>query len=126
MKTSSYLEQTLSFEQSPATDQYFEIRASHVFQLRGGSSCIEIHVQRPNQDQGIDQWNLVQKSDPKHDLECDSEPPSPVDWHRYSREYPPHYVGWPGLAQQVVSDAAELRHIASVRKHMVIMSVRLS
>ena len=124
MKTSSYLEQTLSFEQSPATDQYFEVRASHLFEAQGGNSCIEIHVQRPCQDQGIDRWSIVQKSDPKQELDCDSEPPSPVDWHRYSREHPPHYVGWPGLEQQKVSNAEDLQKIVSVRNPMMVVSVQ--
>ncbi|KAF6234582.1 hypothetical protein HO173_007208 [Letharia columbiana] len=124
MRTSSYLEQTLSFEQSPATDQYFEVRSSHLFELQGGSSCIEIYVQRPSQDQSIDEWNVVQNYDQKQDFEYNSEPPSPVDWHRYStREHPPHYVGWPGLERQKVSNAEDLEEIASVRNPRVLMSV---
>ena len=117
MKTSSYLQQTLSFEQSPAIDQYFEVRADRLFEPKGGDSCIEVHVQRPNQDQSNDRWNLVQKSDPKQDFDCESVPPSPVDWHRYSSKNPPHYVGWPGLEQQRISNAEDLEKIASVRSH---------
>ena len=121
MRTSSYLEQTLSFEQSPATDQYFEVRASQLFEPEGGNSCLEIHFQRPNQDQ-VETWNIVQKCEPKQDFDCDSEPPSTVDWHRYSRENPPHYVPRPGIEQQKVSNAEDLKEIASVRKLMVIMN----
>ena len=116
MRASSYLEQTLSFEQSPATDQYFEVRASQLFEPKGGTSCIEIHFQKSDQDQSIDKWNIVQKCESKQDLDCDSEPPSPVDWHRYSREDPPHYVARPGLEQQKVSNVEDLKKIASVRK----------
>lgn len=123
MRTSPYLEQTLSFEQSPATDQYFEARASHLFELQGGSSCLEIHVQRPNQDQSSDRWNPMQKSDPKQDLECNSEPPSPVDWHRYSRNNPPHYVAGLGLEKQEVSTVEDLKKIANVRKLMAIIGM---
>ena len=125
MKTSEYLEQTLSFEQSPATEQYFEFRASHIFELQEGSSSIEIHVQRPQSDQSIDSLNLVQKGGRKHEFDSDSEPPSPVDWHRYSRENPPHYVGRPGLERQRISNAEDLETIASVRKFMVVMVCRL-
>lgn len=124
MKISSYLEQALSYEQSPATDQYFEVRASQLFEQQGGSSCIRIYVQRPSQDQGVEKWNLVQKCDPQQDFECNSEPPSPVDWHRYPRECPPHYVGGPGLEQQKVSNAEDLEKIASVRNFIVVMIVQ--
>lgn len=123
MKTSSYLEQTLSFEQSPATDQYFEARASHLFELPGGSSCLELHVQRPFQDQSSDRRNPVQESDLKQDLECNSEPPSPVDWHRYPREYPPHYVAGLGLEKQEVSNVEDLKKIANVRRLMVVIGM---
>ena len=120
MRASSYLEQTLSFEQSPATDQYFEVRASQLFEPEGGTSCIEIHFQRPNQDQNTDKWNIVQKCESKQDPDCDSEPPSPVDWHRYSREDPPHYVPKPGLEQRKVSNVEDLKKVASVRNLMVL------
>ena len=120
MKTSSYLQQTLSFEQSPATEQYFEVRTSLLFELQGGTSTIEIHVQRPKSDQSLDRWNLVQKRDLKQDFDNDVEPPSPVDWHRYSRVNPPHYVGWPGLDLQRVSNAEDLERITSVRKLMLV------
>ena len=132
MKTSSYLEQTLSYEQSPATDQYFEVRASDLFELQEAHSCIEIHVQRPCQDQSPDRWTLLQrsdlksgsKSDPRQEYECDSEPPSPVDWHRFSRDHPPHYVGQPGLEQQKISDPSHLKGVASVRKSLVATPVQ--
>ena len=123
MKTSPYLEQILSSEQSPATDQYFEFRASHLFELQEGNSSLGIHVQGPNQDQSIDQWYLVKKSDPKQDFDGDVEPPSPVDWHRYSRQDPPRYVGGPGLEQQRVSTIEDLERIAIVRKLTVLISV---
>ena len=124
MKTSDYLEQTLSFEQSPATEQYFESRASHIFELKEGNSSINIHVQRPKSDQNVDSRNRVQKSDLKQEFDSDLEPPSPVDWHRYSRENPPHYVGSPGLDPQRVSNAEDLEKIASVRKFMLVMGVQ--
>lgn len=124
MKTSSYLEQTLSFRQNPAIDQYFEARASHLFERQGGSSCIEIHLQRPIRDQSTDQWNIVQKSDPKQDFDGDCEPSSHVDWDHDSRENPPHYDGWPGLEQQKVSNAEVLEKIANVRKPMVVIGIQ--
>lgn len=123
MKTSPYLEQTLSFEQSPATDQYFEFRASNLFELQEGNSSLKIHVQRPDQGQSIDQWNLVKKSDPKQDFDGDVEPPSPIDWHRYPRQNPPRYVGGSGLEQQRVSNIKDLETIASVRKLTVPVNV---
>lgn len=123
MRVSSFLEQTLSFEQSPSTDQYFEARASLLFELKEDSSCLQLHIQRPYQDQSIDEWNVVQHNYPEQDSGYNSEPPSPVDWHRYStREYPPHYVGGPGLELQQVSNAEDLEKIANVRKLMVIAS----
>ena len=124
MKTSKYLEQTLSFEQSPATEQYFESRASHIFELQEENSSIDIHVQRPESDQSVDSWNLVQNRDLKQEFDSDSEPPSPVDWHRYSRINPPHYVGLPGLERQRISNAEGLRKIASVRTFMLVMGVQ--
>ena len=124
MKTSEYLEQTLSFEQSPAIEQYFEFRASHIFELQGGVSSIAIHVQRPQSDQSIDSWTLVQEGDRKQEFVSDWEPPSPVDWHRYSRENPPHYDGSPGLELQRISNAEDLKKIAIVRKFTVVMGVQ--
>lgn len=116
MRTSSYLEQTLSFEQNPAIDQYFEDRASQLFEPKEDNSCLEIHVQRPHPEQSNENWNLVQKSELKHDIDCDSVPSSPVDCLRYSREGPPRYVPWPGLKRQKVLNAKGLEEIASASK----------
>ena len=114
----------MSFQQSPATDQYFEARASKLFELQKGDPYIEIHVQRPNQDLGLDAWNLLPKSDSKQDVESVSEPESPIDWDRYLREDPPRYAGKPGLEPQRISDRANLERISSVRKLMAIRSVQ--
>lgn len=124
MKTSEYLKQTLSYEQSPATEQYFEFRASHIFELQGENSSIQIHVQRPESDQSTESWNLVQKSDQKQEFDSDFEPPTPVDFHRYSRENPPHYVGSPGLELQRISNVEDLVTIASVRNFLAEMGVQ--
>ena len=124
MTTSSYLEQTLSYYQSPAAEQYFELRAAQLFELQGGNSSIEIHVQQPKSDQSIDSWTAVQKSDLKQEFDSDLEPPSPVDWDRYSRENPPRYVGWPGLQRQSISNPEDLKKMASVRKLLMVTGVQ--
>lgn len=116
MKTSSYLEQTLFFEQSPTTDQYFEDRSSHLFELPGGTSFVKVHVQLPYHDQAShgSLWDPKLKNDFNPGLSPTSDPPSPVDWYRYARDEPPHYVEPPRLRREEVSDLGKLTEIARV------------
>lgn len=116
MKTSSYLEQTLFFEQSPATDQYFEDRSSHLFELPGGTSFVKVHVQLPYHDHApngsLCDWK--HKYDFKPGDSPTSDLPSLVDWYRYAKEEPPHYVEPPRLRREDVSDRGKLTQIARV------------
>lgn len=116
MKTSSYLEQTLFFEQSPTTDQYFEDRSDQLFELPGGTSFVKVHVQWPDHDHAPNGllWDRKLNDDFKPLFSPTSDPPSPVDWHRYAREEPPHYVEPPRLRREEVSDLGNLTEIARV------------
>lgn len=116
MKTSSYVEQALFFEQSPATDQYFEDRSSQLFEPSGGTSFVKTHVQLPYYDHvpNGSHWGRKLKYDFKPGDSPTSDPPSPVDWYRYAREYPPHYVEPPKLRREKISDLGKLTEIAQV------------
>ena len=116
MKTSSHIEQSLFYEQSPATDQYFEDRAPQLFQQPGGSSFVKIDVQVPYNECVSEGCIWVQKleSDSKSDDVSNLQPPSPVDWDRFLRKEPPHYVEPARLQRYEVSAPVELAKIAGV------------
>ncbi len=117
MKISSYLEQTLFFEQSPATDQYFEDRAPQLFESSGGTSFIKVDVQLPCHDPISNGCVWIHKieSESKADMLSDSQPPSPVDCNRFLKKDPPHYVEPARLQRYEVSDTEELAEVARVR-----------
>lgn len=117
MRTSSYLEQTLFSEQSAATDQYFEDRASHLFEPHGRASFVKVHVQLPlHEEISKDSvWVHPPKCDPKSDVVSDSEPSSPVDCDRFTRKGPPRYVEPARLQRHEIADVSELTEVAQVR-----------
>ena len=118
MKTSPYLEQTLFYEQNPATDQFYESRSDTLFQDPGKDAFIEIHEQLPCtkfSDGSILYGPVAMASKPKPSAEFSSVPPSPVDSHRYGNEAAPRYREVPGLVPRRVGTQEELKSIASVR-----------
>ncbi len=118
MKTSAYFEQALFYEQSPATDQFFEIRSSQLFEALEGCSFVDVYVQSPPYDDqtsnGKRPGDFLRKNDAKSLIKLSSVPPSPVDYHRYCKEGPPRYVEASGLRLQRVSDPEGLSSLASV------------
>ena len=116
MKTSSYLEQTLFFEQSSATDQYFEDRASQLFESSEKPAFIEFYKQLPRHDSVSSEavWIHKHDYDGKPSAHSDSEPPSPVDSHRFLRKDPPRYVEPARLECCKVSKIGELTEFARV------------
>ena len=122
MKSSSYFEQTLFYDQSPATDQYFEQRSSQLFELDPSKSFVEVHFRLPLQTaaQGGPGKTVSNALDSQHKPDTDSQgdttspPRSPVDKCHYFRHDPPHYDGSPGLDLRRVGDEKQLSEIALV------------
>ncbi len=123
MKSPSSFDRTLFYDSSPATDQFFEERASRLFETEDDRSCLQLHIQPLPLGRELDQ--LVYDFPPRtkvrkgsmSDSDCDSPSisPLPVDQSRFLRGDPPQYIGLPGLTLQNVSDASKLQEIAMVK-----------
>ena len=115
MRTSLHLEQALFYSQSPATDQFFETRSEQLFEVSGGGSSIEIHVQLPSQAKNPSELrDGLEVSDEEYENSPTPTAPLPIDWCHYLRATPPGYDGTPGLRWQKVMDPDKLRKIEFV------------
>ncbi len=117
MRVSSYLEDALFSEQSPATDALFEDRSDHLFETSSDNSFLDIYSQ-PQETTTLNTKDPGIGSNKDEAFSCSepaSSPPSPVDHHQYGRESAPRYVGIPGLNQQRITDSNELRDYVQVR-----------
>lgn len=123
MRSLSSFDRTLFYDSSPATDQFFEDRASQLFESDDERSWVQIHIQPHIPEGQQDPSNQDSPSRAKFrmestsDSDCDSPSilPLSVDQIRHLQGDPPQYIGAPGLILRKVSDASELRKIAMVR-----------
>jgi hypothetical protein len=117
MQTSSYLEQTLFYEQSPAVDQFFEAKSNKLFEEEG-RRFIEFYVQQPALPHASEE-SLGTPHKLKSGYMLTSEPCSvplsPLDTFRYRRHCPPSHSGLLGLHRHDVENTDEFVRIAKVR-----------
>ena len=123
MKTSSYLNETLFYSPSPATDQFFEEKAGKLFEPHDENSHLDIYVQPKPEDVSEDESRpneMVWITHPRKGSEssCSSprEPKLGIDQTHYLLQNLPKYDGSPGLERMLtVSDPKVLSRIVQVR-----------
>lgn len=120
MNQSTYLEQTLFYNQSTETDKTLKERSNKIFEKVETNSFVEIHVPISENHVRIDSNSnspssfTPQMGQVKLDDES-SNPPSPIDHCHYLGSGPPLYVEPRELHHLNVSSSQELRNIATVR-----------
>lgn len=115
MISSTYLEQSLYFDQSSSTDETLEKRACEIFEKLEANPFVEICVRIHDSNSSSPTSFNSQKGSVTLDVEAASSPSSPVDHCRFPGWEPPHYVGSHDLQRQYFSNSQELRNIVSVR-----------
>lgn len=127
MQPSSSFDRALFVNSNPATDEYFEERASKLFEPENKPEtkkpCIGFHVSPPRPDNSPERpsedasspTKIVPESTSDSESDCPSISVLPVDHIRHSSGNPPQYVDAPGLNFRDVSDKDTLIEIAAVK-----------
>ncbi|MCJ1242727.1 hypothetical protein MMC14_010736 [Varicellaria rhodocarpa] len=124
MKTSRYLNETLFYNPSPATDQFFEEKSVKLFEPHDENSYLDIYVQPKPEDVSEDESRpneMVWTPHPRKGLEssCSSprEPKLGIDQTHYLLRNLPIYDESPGLERMLtVSDPKVLSRIVQASK----------
>ena len=133
MKTSRYLNETLFYNPSPATDQFFEEKSVKLFEPHDENSYLDIYVQPKPEDVSEDESRpneMVWTPHPRKGLEssCSSprEPKLGIDQTHYLLRNLPIYDESPGLERMLtVSDPKVLSRIVQVRTDTLMKRIRL-
>ena len=122
MQTSNYLKQTLFYQPSHATEQFFEGKSEALFQFPGKKSFIEVHHQQPRRQQKFPSPAPV--LDSKEESDYSSVHPSILEQSQCSsldEDPPPIYDKSPGLLRQDIRDLKDVRYIATVSALMIVL-----
>ena len=126
MRTSSYFNDALFYNQNSVIDQYFEKRSAQIFTSDKATSYIDIYYQSRSKKITLEETSLddkkrsdSQKPDPDLYWQTESAPLTPVDHEPVDHESflyqcPPRYNGSPGIETRKLSDVNLLSQIAVV------------